>query len=309
MASKLFTYFGNKEHVAKRIWELFGQTDSFVEAFCGCASVLLACPSDIKHRWECLNDFDCHIANVFRSVKYHPEAVVEAAYGPRTEVDLHTRHDWLITHAEALRQHILSDPKACDPELAGWWIWGINLWIGGGWCSEAALKWKQKPGHRNQGLLTARKKPELGSNGTRGIFHGRGDRRAIIEAMVQAVSDRLIDVTICYGDFERVLTPSYTTQFGTCAVLLDPPYKGDKTYAQDVKGTWARAQDWFLAHYQDPQFRIILCGNSHDWPDPPDDVRVYKYNRTMAGMDHSNAEEALWISKHCVDESRLDWAL
>ena len=108
MAQKLFSYFGNKQWVAPKIWQLFGQTDSFVDAFCGCASVLLACPSDIKHRWECLNDFDCHIANVFRSVKYHPEAVVDAAYGPRTEVDLHMRHDELVKRIPSLRRLILS---------------------------------------------------------------------------------------------------------------------------------------------------------------------------------------------------------
>lgn len=123
--------------------------------------------------------------------------------------------------------------------------------------------------------------------------------------------DRLIDVTVCYGDFERVLTPSYTTKFGTCAVLLDPPYKGDPIYAQTHESTWERAKDWFLAHRLDPAFRIILCGNSGDWADPPPDVRVEKYNRTMAGMGTEKCgEEAFWISKYCVDDdSRLDWAL
>jgi D12 class N6 adenine-specific DNA methyltransferase len=62
---KLYTYFGNKEKIADEIWKLFGHTNAYVEPFLGSGSVLLACPYD--HQFEVINDYDCHISNVFRS--------------------------------------------------------------------------------------------------------------------------------------------------------------------------------------------------------------------------------------------------
>ena len=321
---KLFTYFGNKAYVANQVWDYFGQTDAYVEPFVGSAAVLLASP--YKHTYEAVNDWDCHIVNVFRSLRYHKDGVIQAAYWPRTELDLHMRHDYLVMHMEDLRSLLLSDVKACNPELAGWWIWGINLWLGGGWCTskkvdktkphnKGILTLAKKPVARNQGILTLAQKPVARNKGiltlarkpvscNRGILN-KGDRLEIITDLITRVHDRLIDTNILYGDFERVLTPSYTTGFGTCAVFMDPPYRGymkDKIYAIEHADTWDRAKDWFLAHMDDPAYRIILCGQDDDWPDKPDSVRVHTWTR-MAGMakdKKKNTLEKLYISPHCL---------
>jgi hypothetical protein len=224
----------------------------------------------------------------------------------------------------------MSDPKACDPELAGWWIWGINLWIGAEWCSEKYLdkSCKQKPTTSNQGILTSAKKPTTSNQGiltsakkptarnqgiltlakkpttsNKGILN-KGGRLQVITDMVKSVHDRLIDVTVCYGDFERVITPSYTTKFGTAAVFLDPPYKGyveDRIYANEQGDTWDRARDWFLKHNNDPAYRIILCGQRDDWPDPPPSVKCYSWTR-MGGMtkDKDTRTERVWASRYCL---------
>lgn len=280
MPKKLYTYFGNKEKIAPKVWEMFGPTKAYAEPFAGCGSVLLSCP--YEHSYEVLNDFDCHIANVFRSVKYHPDETIKSAIYPRCEADLHTRHTYLYTHREALRDLILSDPKACNPELAGWWIWGINLWIGSGWCTDGAAKIRQKPVARNQGILT------MGQN-----------RREIVTDMINAVHDRLIDVNICCGDFARVLTPSYTTKFGLTAVFLDPPYTDtfndceNDFYQCDVTDTVKRVRQWFLDNYKNPLYRIILCSNGDDWIDAPTDINKYQWKRN-SGMctdkEQSNKE-------------------
>jgi hypothetical protein len=153
------------------------------------------------------------------------------------------------------------------------------------------------------GILTLAKKPDVNS---RGILN-KGNRREIITQMITEVFDRLVDVNILYGDFERVLTPSYTTGFGTCAVFLDPPYKGheeksDAIYTNDSDDTWTRAKDWFMAHRLDPAYRIILCGQNDDWLDTPDDVRVHTWvgANGMAKIKERK-QEKLYISKYCKE--------
>lgn len=119
-------------------------------------------------RIETFNDWDHHLANFWRSVQAAPDKVAEFADWPVNEVDLHARHRYLVgverpepfvperwdaypdlraawlagylgshrTYAAAFREKMLADPHHYDPKLAGWWVWGICCWIGGGWCSS-----------------------------------------------------------------------------------------------------------------------------------------------------------------------------
>jgi hypothetical protein len=170
-------------------------------------------------------------------------------------------------------------------------------------CNRGIFTKALKPVHSNQGIFTSARKPDVDS---RGILN-KGNRREIITKMITDVFNRLIDVNILYSDFERVLTPSYTTSFGTSAVFLDPPYKGymdksDSLYTNDNDDTWTRARDWFLEHRNDPSFRIILCGQNDDWTDPPDDVRVHTWVGAK-GMSkrEERKQERLYISKYCKE--------
>lgn len=328
MVKKLFTYFGNKQRIAKQVWELFGETDAYVEPFCGCAAVLLHSP--YSHRYEAINDFDCYIVNAHRAVKYFPEQVKEHLYNPRFEADLHARHDYLVSHKMRFAADMMrGDPKFCDPELAAWWIWGINLWIGGNWCSEEhcvkgircktvagsqgvltklyddgveklrAKNGNSKPIASNQGVLTMSRKPVARNKGVL----NKGNRVEIIDSMVSDVFERLVDVNILYGDFARVLTPSYTTAFGTCAVFLDPPYDGNGVYCEKVQTntTWERARDWFVDNMHNKDLRIILCGEEKQWSDYPKSIRVHKWDRSSGyAIDKSKRTEMIWISDGCI---------
>lgn len=317
---KLFTYFGNKQYIANTVWKYFGQTDAYVEPFCGSAAVLLTSP--YTHKYEAMNDVDCHIVNVFRSLRYKREETIQACYWPRTELDLHMRHDYLVLNKQRLSELLLSDVKACNPELAGWWIWGRNMWIGAKWCGIGG---KCKPTDRNQGILTLRRKPTNRNRGfltkptahSLGIINKESDRLSTITELITKVSNRLIDTNILYQDFSRVLTPSYTTNFGVTAVFMDPPYKDSidyGIYSMEDALVWTRARDWFLKHMDDPLYRIILCGQDDDWPDVPDSVRIHTWTRTsgMTKDKSKNKTEKLYISKHCLDideEEDLSWAL
>lgn len=49
--------------------------------------------------------------------------------------DLHARHKWLVNQVE-FRERMHTDPDFFDVKIAGWWVWGLCQWIGGGWCVE-----------------------------------------------------------------------------------------------------------------------------------------------------------------------------
>lgn len=140
-----YPYFGSKWRVSPLIWKRFGDVPNLVDPFFGRNTLVLSRPHwdnergdfgvNKSHRTETINDIDCFVANFWRSVKNDPDKVAHYADWPVSEVDLHARHLWLVNQEEfinAMRQ----DPEYFDPKIAGWWVWGINLWIGGGWCLE-----------------------------------------------------------------------------------------------------------------------------------------------------------------------------
>jgi site-specific DNA-adenine methylase len=129
-----FPWFGGKSRVAHLVWGAFGDTANYVEPFAGSLAVLLARPH--APRIETVNDLDCYIANFWRSVQYAPEEVARWADWPVNEIDLHARHRWLVAQAE-FRERLRGDPEYFDARVAGWWVWGICQWIGGGWCAES----------------------------------------------------------------------------------------------------------------------------------------------------------------------------
>ena len=168
-----FPYFGGKSRIAARIWEAFGNVDNFVEPFAGSAAVLLARPD--THEWwnrrETVNDADGMISNYWRATQAEPDTVAKWADWIVSENDLTARHGWLVARRDSLQTQLEGDPDYYDAKVAGWWLWGICIWIGGGWCSG------QGPWHQENGLLVneaergqgvERKRPHL-SNAGRGI--------------------------------------------------------------------------------------------------------------------------------------------
>jgi len=134
-----FIWFGGKRKVAPQIWEALGDVDNYVEPFAGSLAVLLARPHDLGEgsiRVETVNDADHFLANFWRALALDPDGVAAYADWPVNEDDLFARHLWLVTKGrEILSEGIESDPMFYDSQVAGWWVWGQNAWIGGGWCT------------------------------------------------------------------------------------------------------------------------------------------------------------------------------
>jgi site-specific DNA-adenine methylase len=259
-----FPWFGGKSRVSHLVWNAFGDVANYVEPFAGSLAVLLGRPH--TPRIETVNDLDCYLANFWRAVKYSPEEVAKWADWPVNEIDLHARHRWLVAQAE-FRERMRGDPEYFDARVAGWWVWGICQWIGGGWCAES--NWNPAA-HRPAGDKTAEqprrpklyapngvhskrrgdrtasenRRPQLhNSNGvhkrdTRGASAtwnkrpslGKGERgvqRTSVYEWMLALAERLRRVRVCCGDWTRVLGRSSTELIGVTGVFLDPPYLAD----------------------------------------------------------------------------------
>jgi hypothetical protein len=125
-----------------------------VEPFFGSGAVLLARPTEPGI--ETINDADGFVSNFWRAVQADPQAVAEWANWPVYEADLYARHVWLVRNPPLLAE-LRDNPDHYDAKVAGWWLWGICQWIGGGWCANAYTEntddvWEHLPHLGNPGM-------------------------------------------------------------------------------------------------------------------------------------------------------------
>ena len=287
-----FPYFGGKSRIAHLVWDRFGDVPNYVEAFAGSLAVLLSRPTEPKT--ETVNDIDCLLSNFWRAIKGDPEGVADHADWPVNEADLHARHLWLVTQ-EDFRERMKTDPDYFDAKVAGWWVWGACQWIGSGWC-------------RNAGRGIHRKLPHVGDA-------GRGEK---LLGYFGAISNRLRDVRVCCGEWDRVLGPSVTERHGMTAILLDPPYSDDERasdlYANDSATVATEVRKWAIENGDNPLLRIALCGyeGEHTMPDHWECLPWKTkggYGSQSKTHDNPNAaRERVWFSPHCIKPQRLLFA-
>jgi DNA adenine methylase len=264
-----FPYFGGKGVAAPEVWARFGDVASYVEPFAGSAATILARPAwHKKLRAETINDADGLIANFWRAVQSEPDAVAKWADNPIFENDLHARHAWLVQRKDSLQAQLEGDPDFFDAKIAGWWLWGICAWIGSGWCSgkgpwrvvdgllvktgksQVGGVWRARP-HLNRGQGINRQLPHLGD------LDQCAKRRAHLLQTMRELQNRLRDVRICCGDWERVCGPTATFKYGICGVFLDPPYadtaKRDRDlYRVDCDQVAHLVRQWAVANGDNP---------------------------------------------------------
>ena len=327
-----FAWFGGKSRAAPLIWERFGEVDNYIEPFAGSLAVLLGAPRIAS--LETVNDADGFICNFWRALAKAPEELEKHADWPVNENDLHARHVWLVEQRADLTARLEGDPDFYDPKIAGWWVWGISMWIGTGWCSGEGA-WVRKDGvlqkvdkkQRIQGVT--RQLPEISTTG-RGVhrklvnlWNGSGVHRKLVNLGNDLNSDhefmklaaRLRDVRVCCGDWTRVCGPTVTTRHGITGILLDPPYSDeDRTpgcYTVD-SGTISRdVRDWAVSVGDNPMLRIALCGyeGEHQMPDDWECVEwtaVGGYGgQRKDGKNLNKYRERIWFSPHCLKARQL----
>jgi hypothetical protein len=156
-----FPAFGGKRQVAADIWRRLGDVDNYLEPFAFSAAVLLARPHDPKV--ETINDVNMFVSNFWRAVQVEPDQVAFHADWPVSEIDMHSRHQWLMRSgaAQEFRERMKSTPDYFDAKIAGWWCWGLCCWIGSGWCDEVGNS------------AESAKRPFIGNTGGLGVNQGR----------------------------------------------------------------------------------------------------------------------------------------
>jgi DNA adenine methylase len=329
-----FVWFGGKRKVAGQVWAALGDVDNYVEPFAGSLAVLLGRPdrADGSKMTETVNDADGFLANFWRAVAADPEAVAYWADYPVNEVDLFARHLWLVNSGRSrLLEGMEADPLFFDAQVAGWWVWGVNSWIGSGWCAGTG-PWQVlddgtvgKLPHLGDGRGVNRKLPHLGAGrGVTGFW--RQDVRA--QGLVNyfgELADRFRDVRVCCGDWTRVVTPGALSFGTTVGVFLDPPYLGDvrtaDLYAVDDHTIAHDCRKWALENGDNKRMRIILAGYTaeHDHLIPDTWRRITwsasaSYQTSASALRASEGDttgnlgnrtnECLWLSPHCLDTDR-----
>ncbi|MFP4145883.1 MAG: DNA adenine methylase [Phycisphaeraceae bacterium] len=259
-----FPYFGGKRTVAAEAWARLGDVRNYVEPFAGSAAMLLMRPH--AGRVETLNDADCFIANFWRATQAAPDEVVAYADGPVNEADLHARHRWLVLSDDAAtwRERMRTDPDYYDPKVAGWWVWGQCMWIGGGWCSYAVGQDRrpvidgggggaiQKGVHRTPHT----KRPSLGDAhggaGTKGVHQTR-------------LTQQVPDISGEGGATGRGIHGSGMT-FAGRPQLADAFSRGRGVHGHDEASTCAQRRAWLRDWFQALRDRLrpvrVCCG---DW--------------------------------------------
>ena len=257
-----FVWFGGKSKVAPLVWPRFGDVVNYCEPFFGSGAMLLGRPAPFTGS-ETVNDLDGLLANFWRACTADPDAVAHHADWPVNENDLHARHIWLVGQKESLQARLEGDPDFYDAKIAGWWCWGLNLWIGSGFCSgDGPWQIAEVDGTRqlvhlgsagkgvnrqlvhlgNAGTGVNRKRVHLGNAGkgeTASASEGLERKRPVlagaaggfrlpdsdgIRDWMRTLAERMRRVRVCCGDWERVCGPSVTFKHGLTAVFLDPPY-------------------------------------------------------------------------------------
>jgi hypothetical protein len=316
-----FPWFGGKSRVADIVWERFGDVANYCEPFFGSGAVLLGRPTDPGI--ETVNDLDCMVANFWRALKHDPEAVARHADWPVNEADQHARHFWLCSQEE-FRERMKVDPGYYDARVAGWWVWGQSIWIGGGWCAtqrphlgNAGMGIHRKRPHLgNAGMGIHRKRPHLGDAGT-GIHRKRphlgnaGTGERLLGYMLQ-LAERMRSVRVCCGEWHRILGPTPTVKNGITGVFLDPPYaaeagRTEDIYACDSLSIARDVREWAISNGDNPDMRIALCGyeGEHQMPGAWDCI-AWKasggYGSQGNGNGRENAtKERIWFSPHCLN--------
>ena len=319
-------WFGGKSRVAHLVWSRFGDVANYVEPFFGSGSVLLSRPSSPGS--ETVNDKDGFVANAWRSIAADPDQTAGYADWPVNENDLHARHVWLKERREDLTAKLEGDPDYFDAKIAGWWLWGMSVWIGSGFCGPSGSgPWSVVDGQLvhlgDAGRGVSRQLVHLGNAG-----HGVSRKRVHLNhqgqevsqvsggiyAWFEALASRLRRVRVCCGDWSRICGPAPTVKQGLTGVFLDPPYSAEESrdmnlYSVD-SGTVAHdVRAWCMENGNHPLMRIALCGygdvhdellqkgwSRHEWR-----ASGGYSNQSTEGPGHENRHrERIWFSPACL---------
>lgn len=336
-----FPYFGGKSTVAGEVWRRFGSPKTYVEPFCGSAAILLARPGGGFGR-EIVNDYDGHIANVWRALQADPEGVAKYCDWPCNHIDLMARKIVINREYASLREALIADADFYDAKMAGYYIWCASNWIWSGLTSPNQIPTLSG----NHGVMQARecKIPTL--SGNTGVMHAREcpiptltSNNGVMQArecqiprlsgntgvMQGGVLDwlrnlqrRLHGVKVVCGDWTQVLGGDWRTSNGDCAVFLDPPYSSvvgrSEVYGHEDLLVAHDVRKWCKENGDNELYKIALCG--YDGEHNELETAGWSVFTWKTGGGYANTGkdtrgqknkflERIWFRPHCLRDDDL----
>jgi site-specific DNA-adenine methylase len=301
-----FPYFGSKEVISHKVWDRLGKVDLYIEPFFGSGRVLFNCP--YIPRFEVINDANLWVANFWRSCKQSPQQVAEYADYPISEIDQHSRGDWLYYREDLneFKDKMLKDPEFCDPKSAGWWVWGMSQSIMGSFV-------KHKLGFKGKKIVP-RSRPQV--CGTRSGVCRKGLEGKEMLDFISDISNRLRYTSIMCGDWIRAVDSFILKSAKQIAIFFDPPYgkagRSTKLYGEQDDTLVSRdVMYWCKSHEDYDNLRIAFCGYDTD------ELHLKNWSRlewnTGGGMNNTSktkvsdnkSRERIWFSKSCLSEPTL----
>jgi len=287
-----FPYVGGKRRIASLVWESFGSPNAYIEPFGGSLAILLGAPT--RSSSEIVNDANHFVTNFWRALRADWKGVLDLARDPVTEVDYKARHLWLVTEGLRLLDGLdmVTDPDAHDVRVAAWWAWGQSVSIGR-WCL---------PGSDPDGVVN-------GLNQRPTMDTSTGIMGPNMSVMLERLAERLHEVRVLSGSWERCITDGMIYRNTPCAVFLDPPYRPHlrdrRLYGASSESAKPMAinddiEAWCRDRGSDPRLRIVLAGLEGEYDLP--DWRQVSWRAPSASSDNRDAER-LWLSPHCIAPS------
>lgn len=268
---KLTAFFAEDDSIiAKEVWRHFENIKMYVEPFFNFGSVLISRPGK-KFKNEIVNDYDGHIANVWRSIKFKSDEVAKCWDLINTRNMFDVKNILLEIEPNDLRQKLINDPEYCNPQLASYWLEYASNW------NNDDLKYKNSKENANF------------------------DKRE----MIGWFQERLQNVKVVSGDWTRVMGGNWRTARGNCGVFLDPPSKsklGDNmdTFTEDYNLT-KDVLDWCKENGKDPLYKIAIC----DYDGKYKELEELSWNKFTPQEKVNSIQKVVWFSPACVKNFSL----
>ena len=223
-----FPYFGGKSSIAHIVWDALGDVACYMEPFFGSGAVLLSRPNyDPRRHTEIVCDKDGYVANAWRAIQWAPDEVARYCDWPVNHADLTARRKALVEGEKKLLKNLIDSDTYYDAKLAGYWIWGMGCWIGGGFTLDEK---PTKPGGKRPKLISL-----CGIHKKHRIVISRCTDRYNegIYTWLRCLSERLRFVCVVCDDWHRICKGKWQTQKGVCGIFFDPPY--DASTGRDLR--------------------------------------------------------------------------
>jgi DNA adenine methylase len=329
MCKAPFPYFGGKATIAHKIWYYLGNPKTYIEPFFGSGAVLLNRPHE--NSYEIVNDKDAFICNVWRAIQYSPDETAKWCDWPVNHADLMARRIVLLSKEKYLLDNLVRDDMWHDCKLAGYWIWAASCWIGGGLTSmkarphivkNAGINSKIPRLTKNQGISSQipRLTDNQGINGKRPYLTKDNGINANgnIYAWFQQLSNRLRNVKVVCGNWDRVCGGDWQDDSGIVGIYFDPPYatevRNKNIYHHDSLTVGQDVEKWCLQRGNKPTYRIVISGYDGEylslikagWQTEAWQTQGGYANQSKNKKQVENKTlESLFISPHCNQNLKL----